>query len=257
MSKYDALCTFLACSKQSQIQLSFLQIEKIIGSALPGSAYEHAAWWANGGHSQAQAWENAGFMTRHVDICSRKVVFCRQENLNSGLISPQLKKQKNKILKYEIENDLVLTICGYEFHFIQQLIPECENGKVKEYYPETQYENTFQKRLLPEGKGPFCRFSVHVQPLCGVYAWVVDREVIYIGETANLQLRFNNGYGMISPCNCYIGGQSTNCKMNKIVLECYKNKTPVCLYFYQTDNHKQMEWDLLHRITTRYNKKIN
>ena len=46
---------------------------------------------------------------------------------------------------------------------------------------------------------------------------VRDGQIIYIGETAGLRQRFNMGYGNISPRNCYVGGQSTNCKMNKIV----------------------------------------
>ena len=64
------------------------------------------------------------------------------------------------------------------------------------------------------------------------------------------------GYGNISPRNCYTGGQSTNCKMNKAVMEYYEKGTPVDLYFYETDQYKQVELELLRRCHTRYNVKI-
>lgn len=35
----------------------------------------------------------------------------------------------------------------------------------------------------------------------------------YIGETDNLEKQFRQGYGNISPRNCFKGGQSTNYKM--------------------------------------------
>ena len=144
-----------------------------------------------------------------------------------------------------------------EFQYIQQLIPECENGSVKEYYPQNQFDNRDNLPLLYHGTGSFCRFSINAPAVSGVYLWVVEKEIIYIGETLNLQQRFNVGYGYIAPRNCYAGGQSTNCKMNKVVMEYYKMGNPIDLYFYETKDYKRVELELLRRINTRYNVKDN
>ena len=119
------------------------------------------------------------------------------------------------------------------------------------------YNNRSNLPLLPNGSGAFCRFTLHAPAVSGVYLWIVEGKIIYIGETVNLHQRFNTGYGNISPRNCYLGGQSTNCKMNKVVMEHYRRGTPVDLYFYETDLYKQVELDLLRRISTNYHVKDN
>ena len=156
-----------------------------------------------------------------------------------------------------IDNHCILNVLEYEFQFVQQLIPECENGMIKEYAPQKQYANHEHLPVGPYGSGTFCRFSIRTPVAPGVYLWVVAGEIIYIGETTNLLNRFNNGYGNISPRNCYIGGQSTNCKMNKVVMEYYKKGQVIDLYFLPTEDYKQIELSLLRRIHTKYNVKDN
>ena len=72
-----------------------------------------------------------------------------------------------------------------------------------------------------------------------------------------LQRRFNMGYSRIAPRNCYTGGQSTNCKMNKVVLDMFEQGKTISLYFYYTTDYKGVELDLLGKIKTRYNAKSN
>lgn len=158
---------------------------------------------------------------------------------------------------YEMDNPHILKVLGYEFQFIQQLIPECENGQIKEYAPQNKYAKRGNLLLARNGSGTFCRFSIQAPTAPGVYLWVVAGEIIYIGEAVNLSKRFNSGYGNISPRNCYIGGQSTNCKMNKVVLEYYRKGQVIDLYFLPTEDHKQTELFLLQRIHTKYNVKDN
>ena len=52
-------------------------------------------------------------------------------------------------------------------------------------------------------------------------------------------------------------GQSTNCKMNKVVLSVVEQGKTVSLYFYITTDHKRVELDLLEEIKTQYNVKSN
>lgn len=80
MGKYQPLAEFLKDFKDDRWDASFDEIEKILGFKLPPSAHEHRAWWANqfrGGHSQAQGWVDAGWVTRKIDQDHGKVRFER------------------------------------------------------------------------------------------------------------------------------------------------------------------------------------
>lgn len=154
------------------------------------------------------------------------------------------------------KKDWQIMICGYPFRFIQRLVPDCAEGKVVKYYPQNRYNNRDQLALNCHGQGAFCRFSVDAPSAPGVYLWVVEGEIIYIGEAVNLASRFKD-YGRISPRNCFFKGRSTNCKMNKVVMEYYEKHTPIDLYFHETENHKQLELVLLRQYHTKYNVKNN
>ncbi|WP_029201431.1 DUF7662 domain-containing protein [Oribacterium sp. NK2B42] len=79
MRDYDALCNYLSQRKGQRIEMSFSEIEEIIGDKLPKSAYEYQAWWSNSTlrHTHSRAWLNAGFKTVDVNsnISKRIVVF--------------------------------------------------------------------------------------------------------------------------------------------------------------------------------------
>jgi len=98
-------------------------------------------------------------------------------------------------------------------------------------------ERTFQ---LPPGvkmnryaAGPFCSFELpEASPLSGVYALTVNNSVEYIGETENLERRFGpTGYGRIVGRNLHVDGQSTNCKVNSLVLQVYQAGESVGVWF--------------------------
>ena len=257
--KYDPLNTFLRQNGENRIHLSFSQLESILSFTLGKSPRNHRAWWANGGHDHAAAWLDAGYKVDEVNFTRRYVVFAKD-----GATSQVEKKTKTPTITKPVLRDIplyrvtddIITLCGYTFSFIQELIPECDgDGNIKEYKPQGNY--TKDKPLNAHGSGSFCRFTIHAGNWSGVYLWVAGGEIIYIGETAGLARRFNTGYGVIEPVNCYIGGQSTNCKMNKVVLEQAKTGKYVKLYFYETSEYKAVELELLGKIKTKYNVKDN
>ena len=76
--KYDALGQFLkAHAAQGEVRLTFGEIEKIIGSKLPASAYDHRPWWSNNpsNNVMTEVWLAAGFATEQVDMEAQKLVF--------------------------------------------------------------------------------------------------------------------------------------------------------------------------------------
>ena len=103
----------------------------------------------------------------------------------------------------------------------------------------------------------FCHFKPNLPKESGVYLWVVNDEIIYIGEAKDLRSRFNNGYGNVSPRNCFKGGQSTNVKMNRVALSYFKDRQTIEIYVFETGEHEEIELYLLNRIDTPYNVKNN
>jgi len=58
------------------LELTFNDIEGIIGADLPASAHRHRAWWANDKtHVHARAWMEAGWEVESVDFERKTVVF--------------------------------------------------------------------------------------------------------------------------------------------------------------------------------------
>jgi hypothetical protein len=76
--KYDALGQYLKShASQSEVRLTFAEIEGIIGSELPSSAYDHRPWWSNNpsNNVMTKVWLAAGFKTEQVDVPGEKLVF--------------------------------------------------------------------------------------------------------------------------------------------------------------------------------------
>ena len=269
MGKYDNLAQHLKNCNMDVVTLSFTEIEDILGFGLPASAYTYNAWWSNGGHVQSKAWLDMEYTVNDLDLIGQEVSFIRnQEKLQkqndrtySYKTSANLKEYDGHTTNYKNTNTIIrekISLLGYEFRLIQQIIPECNaDGSVKKYYPQQEFNNVKKLPLLKNGGGAFCRFRIVANDVPGVYLWIESGEVVYIGETANLRTRFNSGYGVIYPRNCFMGGQSTNCRMNKVAMSSYENGNPICLYFLETADYKRIEAELLYSMKTKYNKKDN
>jgi len=66
--KYHKLEEYLRKSQNQAETLTYEQIERIIGSGLPLSAYKYRAWWANTGHSHAKTWSRAGWKVSQIEL---------------------------------------------------------------------------------------------------------------------------------------------------------------------------------------------
>ena len=75
-TKYYPLYDYLRPLGQDEpIDLTFDQIEAIIGASLPRSARASRAWWANSATPQGQAWLDAGWLVDAVDLEEAGAVF--------------------------------------------------------------------------------------------------------------------------------------------------------------------------------------
>ena len=85
MAKYDPLRDYLRSHSADRVTLSFNQIEDIIRSTLPVSAYKRPQWWSNEDpertrHVVAVAWGQAGWKKESVDLVAGRVSFVRVES---------------------------------------------------------------------------------------------------------------------------------------------------------------------------------
>jgi len=85
MSKYDPLHQHLNSLRTDSWIASFEDIERILGVALPKSAYKHSAWWANNkqGDRHSWAWLEAGWITENLNLMKTTVTFQRKERLDT------------------------------------------------------------------------------------------------------------------------------------------------------------------------------
>jgi hypothetical protein len=76
-TKYLPLYHHLVALDGASWQATFAEVEDVLGFALPASARNHQAWWANDvtTHSHARAWLAARYRTAGVNLTAERVTF--------------------------------------------------------------------------------------------------------------------------------------------------------------------------------------
>jgi hypothetical protein len=154
------------------------------------------------------------------------------------------------------EGSGTVEVRGYPFGYVCDIDVEREaDGSVRRLMPQGRYKNLRGLARNKYGAGPFCKFKVSgALGVAGVYLFVVEGAVRYVGECANLARRFNMGYGNISPRNCFKGGQETNCRVNHLVYNTVKAGKQVSLWFFRTRDYKTVEKALRLSLNAKWNR---
>jgi len=144
----------------------------------------------------------------------------------------------------------------HDFQFVFAIEPfRMSDGTIRAYWPQSRYANRASLPLNRYGNGPFCKFKVPGDfRESGVYAITIDGELRYIGKCENLTGRFNNGYGNISPRNCFVGGQETNCRINNLIYRDSNAGRLIEVWFCATDHHEEREKHLLYLLQPPWNR---
>ncbi|MBL3601271.1 MAG: GIY-YIG nuclease family protein [gamma proteobacterium endosymbiont of Lamellibrachia anaximandri] len=131
-------------------------------------------------------------------------------------------------------------------------------GSIEKFWPHQRYNNIHGLSLNKYGTGPFCRFDVPgASPEEGVYAITLDGSIAYIGESENFSRRWGSaGYGAIQPRNCFVGGQSTNCRVNRLILQSVENGKVVELWFLASHDRKSIEANLIRFFHPDWNVRL-
>lgn len=147
-----------------------------------------------------------------------------------------------------------MLIGPYSFDFVGPIEPVgMRAGAVFAYRPQARYAKSRQAKLHKYGDGEFCKVLVSGLPASeGVYAVFAGNDIAYIGEAVNLSKRWYD-YGQISPRKCYVGGQETNCRVNKLILQEARRGTIMTLWFHRRDMRKAIEKDLRRRFQPPWN----
>lgn len=260
MSKYDPLADYLTRLSKRRIRLTFAEIERILGTSLPASASKHPGWW----NGNSAVWLYSGWRAIP-ELRKKRVVFIR-DRIAKRLLAvrlrtprqPYVSRRRSHRQRKAARGNRRGVWGGVSFRFVCPIVPDRRGRNVATFTPHERYANPRGIPLHAWGSGPFCRFQITPQaPESGVYAIVVDGEVKYVGETENLTMRFNAGYGSISPRACYVGGQSTNCHVNSlIVTEAVRGGGgQIELWFTPTADRKRLEAELLRAVRPPWNRK--
>jgi hypothetical protein len=74
MGRYDSLTTLLQDSPDGVVELSFQEIDEVVGG-LPPSARRYREWWANSSSPQGRSWLAAGCRVEALDLTAERVRF--------------------------------------------------------------------------------------------------------------------------------------------------------------------------------------
>lgn len=102
--KYSPLSEYLKNINDESVTLTYVQIEKILGSSLPKSAYQYQAWWANNSknHYHASTWIDSGFKVDAIRF-GEFIVFKRvKQKLTDTLSITSTKKEVSNIESSEV-----------------------------------------------------------------------------------------------------------------------------------------------------------
>ncbi|MDD3029370.1 MAG: hypothetical protein PHS57_03700 [Alphaproteobacteria bacterium] len=173
MGKYKALQRYLLNTDKNTQKMRFKDVEEIIGSNLPRSAYVHSAWWANDarGHTHATSWIQAGWMTEEPNLKDQTVVFRKTP--------PTSVKEKRPLKVRTLEHKDASDIYPWD-------ICSC-----LECTATMQWEPLGKVVLDAKGRPLF----PHVENIPAIYRIRMrqnDKISLYVGETDNLKRRFGN-----------------------------------------------------------------
>ena len=269
---YQRLRQYLEALRGNEWRATFDQIEKVIGADLPPSARKYPAWWSNTiSHSQALAWMKAGWITRNVILAERSVVFERKSRGSLPDIESKRQVLRRRGMGGRGSNSgstghsppqptsadaHILVLLAQPFVWVARIQPEIrKDGAPWTDMPQKRYANAAQERLNRHGAGPFCRFDVDGLPdTFGIYAVTLNGRLTYVGIANNLKQRWGpQGYGLISPRNCYVGGQSTNCKINHAILQAVQQEQIVDLWIHEMEGPRALEKHLIHELDPPWN----
>ena len=120
--KYENLADYLRELDEEKINLTFKEIETILGEPLPDAA-KNRAWWANSASNNhaLNAWMDVGWQTANVDMEKKVLDFIKMHQINAAeseplrmdpAMSPPRRTRTNRPYTNRAELDMIVQRAG-------------------------------------------------------------------------------------------------------------------------------------------------
>jgi hypothetical protein len=116
----------------------------------------------------------------------------------------------------------------------------------------------FYKQFLNKyGDSVYSRFymtDTNMMKEKGLYIYCIKNALKYIGRSKDpFKNRINDGYGHISPKNCYLDGQATNCHLNSLITKYKEHINLLLLPLQNNDLIDKLEKTLIKEYSPEWN----
>ena len=130
---------------------------------------------------------------------------------------------------FALKNNKTLgeTICAPRYQSLADMVyatyPESIYKQLGAFLLERKQagDKVYKKFLNSYGDETYSRFYIRDAEWLhrkGLYCYTLGQIIMYIGKSRDsFGKRINQGYGNISPKNCYLDGQATNCHINSLI----------------------------------------
>ena len=140
---------------------------------------------------------------------------------------------------------------------VQERYSHSLHDKLGEFlYRLKQSGDKFYRKFLNKyGDQTYCDFSI-AKPLesRGLYSFLVNGKIMYIGRSRDpFEKRINQGYGHISPKNCYLDGQPTNCRLNSLIAKHWEQVAFYACPLEEDDQINPLEKALIKKVKPGWN----
>ena len=120
------------------------------------------------------------------------------------------------------------------------------NSKLGEFLFKLKDEsnNDYKLFLNRHGDELYCNYNItKYSNDKGIYCYIVDDKIVYIGRSKQTFSKRFKDYGKITPYNCLIDGQATNCNINSRV----NSLDSLTVGFYIMNNSTDKEIEILEK----------
>lgn len=130
-SKYQPLFEYLQKSDRTEITLTFVEIEALMGDSLPETARTQRQWWGNRskGALQASAWMSAGYIVGEIDLERERITFRKPASgYKVQPVANSTKWNSDSIKALRLKMGLTQSELAEELGVRQQTVSEWENA---------------------------------------------------------------------------------------------------------------------------------
>ena len=129
-----------------------------------------------------------------------------------------------------------------------------EDGSLVSVDPVEKFPDLSENDLGKSGRGPFCRFELEGLPDGpGAFVFFQNGEPIHVGRTINSLRKEIGEYGKLCRAAFKVRGQSTHCRINKLIFKAIDRCGSVELIVWPTppEHTEMLKKNLLSLLTLR------